>query len=305
MGIKSLGKKIGDYACLAASVMAAIASNPFTAEATQKKVMDTLSPKKEAALTIPADKEEGIDNKLKEYGADIPDKPRMLKQNIENFSDNYLYLPKLFANWYAADGLVVLVHEWGHDDAAKKQKLESNMEIEPTPLWVNGWTRYGKDPKNKKDRARIDIAGFVNAGNLAEYLKDEILMGRVPEDELRFKSMLALASELNLPVYLGQYYAGTVPDKSMDDIENFTRNSGISPETMAISSGVHILVNAPYVYHLAKNALGSHPTIPEKKDFALSFRYDGDSYMLYLHSDLDTIVGKLPKLRFILMRGEN
>ena len=215
---------------------------------------------------------------------------RSSARTAEEFSEEHLFdIPNKYLNWYFADLFMVAVHEQGHYDEAYNQHLDPSIEFEYSPFFVNGGMNYEFTAKTKEDEARISIAGFKNTGLLAESLKEGILMGRVSEDEIRFKSMLALVSELNLPFYLGQHYLGMAQDGNLNDIENFTENSGISPETMLISSGAHILANAPYIYYLTKNVLGSSPKVLEPKPYFLSFRYDGDSYMLYLHLDVNKL----------------
>lgn len=221
-----------------------------------------------------------------------PEKP---KKELKLFNDGFFsHLVTTYMNWYFADLFMVGVHEQGHYDAAYNQHnlaydnyLNPSLDFYFSPLFIGGVTHIGSNNVDKRDQSMFSIGGFKNTGLLAESLKAEIFSGRISGDELKFKSMFALISELNLPFYLGQHYLGTAPPG--DDIENFTLNSGVSPETMAISSGIHMLVNAPYIYYLTKNALGSNPKVLESKPYFLSFRYDGDSYMLYLHLDIDKL----------------
>lgn len=295
MTTKSLGKKVCDYICLTASAIAAIVSTSSAVKADENAVLGRLRPM------------HNLEYALEDTVHPMPALSQSIIRNIEDFSENRLLgIPQKYANWYLADFLMLAVHEQGHYEEIYNQGGNPSVDYFFTPFSVGGKVSSGGFKyKSKKDRARMNIAGFKNTGYLAEALKQEILMEDLSNSELKFKSMLALACELNLPFYVGQDYFGIRSDNIPNDIENFSNNSGISPETMAISSGIHMLVNAPYIYHLAKNALGSSPTAPEKKDYFLSFRYDGDSYMLYFHSDLNTIVEKLPKQRFMLMHGAN
>ena len=261
------GKRVWVYICLTASAIAASISASSAVKADDGMVLERLRPM--YALE----------------DASIPAVNQRIRA-VAYFSEKNLFgIPQKYVNWMAADFLMVLVHETGHYGEASAQKLDPSIMLQQTPFWINGRVDYGPENRNKKDCARIAIAGFVAAGNLAESLKRDIFLGNVPKESLRFMSMLALASELNLPFYLGQHYAETAPDNS-NDIESFSQNTGISPKTMTLSSGIHMLVNAPYMCRLVKNAFGPSPTAPEKKDYFVSFRYNGDSYMLTFHSDL-------------------
>lgn len=235
------------------------------------------------------------------------DKPEYSKQLISQelskeehqSSNKLLNIPKIFVNGYAADVIMVGVHEKGHNNEAFNQGLHSDIKIEPRPFWVNGSSPYEGSPKTKMDKAKIDIAGFVNAGSLAEQLRNEINISGVSKDELRFKSMLALACELNLPVYFGMHYLGTdYTGVGMDDIQNFSDSSGIKPEQMLVGSGLHLILNSPYLYKLTKNALGYNTKNEKPKKLDISFRYDGDNYSLNIHADMDSLIEKIEKPSF-------
>lgn len=230
-------------------------------------------------------------------------KPEINKNNQyskdHGINENITNLGKSAVSWYLADAVMVAMHESGHSNEAFNQGFHSDIKIEPRPFWINGSSPYEGSPKTKMDKAKIDIAGFVNAGNLAEALKREINVSGVSKDELRFKSMLALACELNLPVYFGMHYLGTdYTGIGMDDIQNFSDSSGIKPEQMLIGSGLQILLNSPYLYELARNALGHPYKEKETRNFDISFRFDGGKYMLSFNANPDVLEDKISDIAF-------
>ena len=152
-------------------------------------------------------------------------KPRLSENDTSlrdyDFGGTIPNLAKSAISWYLADALMVGVHEKGHYNEAIEQGLNPSMKLTPITLWVNGSYNYDGAPNSSEDEAKIDIAGFVNTGNLAEQLRNEINISKISKDGLRFKSMFALACELNLPIYLGMHYLGTA--SGGDDIHNFSK----------------------------------------------------------------------------------
>lgn len=307
MAIKNFGKRIYTYMALGASALSMILSAPFTAKAAEEEILGNIKPKTSINLEIPYNPKTEIGINLKDlYDAEreksfanASGRQSELERKINlfnNFSERKLLnAPHIFAAWYAADAIMVAVHEWGHNDEAFKQGLYPGMTLTPKTFWVNGNSNYDGNPANKKDEARINSGGFMNAGKLAEFLRSQIMLygDKMSPEELRFMSMLAFVSEANLPFYLGQYYTGTTLGDNGDDVGNFSENSGISPDMMLTSSAAHLLLNAPYIYRLARNAVGSDPMIPRARRYDVSLGYDGNSWRINLHMNPDVFEEKL------------
>lgn len=305
MGLKNIGRKAGIYISLGMGALSMILSNPLTAKAAEKEVLeDNINPKTNINLTVPYKLRGDLEidwgdlykKVIDENSASSPQRETRLENLVgisKKFSEEHLFnVPEIYARLYLADLFMVAAHEWGHNDEAFKQGLKPSLKLTPMGFWVNGNSNYDGEPASKKDEARISAGGFTSTGNLAEFLRGQIMLygDKMSPEELGFMSMLAFVSEANLPFYLGQYYGQkyvTGEMRSGDDINNYCRNSDISPETMAVSSGLHFLLNAPYIYMLARNAVGHDPKVPEAKPYDISVRYNGGSYSIWLHVNTD------------------
>ena len=196
-----------------------------------------------------------------------------------------------------ADAIRVVVHEQGHYDKAVYD-LGVNASVDyGWGLNHNGLTQYYGN-LNNADAAKFDMAGLVKTGELAEKLRQDISFGYSSGDDLKFKSMLALSAEMNLPFYIWSDLWNDINNKIdlYNDITNYCENAGVKQEQLALASGIHILLNSPYLYRLVKNVVSENPGNLEKKDYYFSFRFDGDRYVLSFNANPNFLEEKISDL---------
>lgn len=213
-------------------------------------------------------------NPLLHQSENVPDS----LDELEGRQDLKPNLLRDFTNLILAVPVVTTIHEGSHYLWAKScdDVTEASINVVPgrdeNGNFYMGYTSY-KGEMDPGERATFSMAGVAGTKLAYETIYNLLKEGKLPEKQRSFYATLALLCGTDFPRYVATDYlkGGYVPGR---DIQDFSKNSGISMGTMATLGISDMIFNWDKLRYLYNVARGKNPEAPKESDFSTFLHYD-------------------------------